>query len=195
MLSPAVRRALLAGYRRMHAAPLIGKTRTGFDQLHQRARLAREGGAPLAPDLDALLAQCARAEAAIQAAGPSLAVCHNDSYAANFMINDAGDVRIIDWEYAANNDPCWDLAMIAMSQNASAIADMVTDYLGEPCARTTARLRAYAPVVFISWGLWAALQSRVSTIPFDFRKYSKTLTQLGRAKLRDPAWEAALWAL
>jgi hypothetical protein len=58
-----------------------------------------------------------------------------------------------------------------------------------------ARLRVYGGVLLVSWGLWAALQSRISTIPFDFRKYSKTLTHMGRLRLRDPSWEASLWAL
>lgn len=194
MMRPDVRLSLLAAYRRMHGAGRIGLTRTGFDQLDERVRLAVAGGAPLPPDLDHLLWQCNRARDVISEAGIDLGICHNDSYAANFMIADSGDVRIIDWEYAANNDPAWDLGMLAMGRPGSAgAATIVRDYLGEDRPALAARVLLYGGVVFVSWGLWAALQARISTIPFDFRTYSKTLFEFGRLKLRDPAWEAALW--
>jgi thiamine kinase-like enzyme len=196
LLQRDVRKALMDSYRRMHGAPLISETRSAFTQLETRVALAREHGAVTPRDLEHLLWQCDRAKAAIARANPAVAVCHNDSYAANFMINDAGDVRVIDWEYAANNDPAWDLAMIAMGQfGAGQTAELVADYAGAPDPALAARVHLYGPVVCISWALWAALQSKVSSIPFDFRKYSKTLCQMGRAKLRDPAWEAALWTL
>ncbi|PZR32833.1 choline kinase family protein [Caulobacter segnis] len=196
LLRPEVRKALMANYRTMHGAPLIGETRSAFAQLDHRLALAREHGAVMPRDLEHLLWQCDRARQAVEQTSPPLAVCHNDSYAANFMINDAGDVRVIDWEYAANNDPAWDLAMISMGHiGVDQTAELVTDYQGRPDAALTARVHLYGPVVCVSWALWATLQSKVSSIPFDFHKYSKFLCQLGRARLRDPAWEAALWTL
>ncbi|MFT4251309.1 MAG: phosphotransferase, partial [Caulobacter sp.] len=196
LLKRDVRKRLMAHYRQMHGAPLISETRTAFAQLETRIALVREHGAIAPRDLDQLLWQCDRVKAAVDRANPALGVCHNDSYAANFMINDAGDIRVIDWEYAANNDPAWDLAMIAMGHpGADQAAELAADYAGAPDAALATRTHLYGPVVCISWAMWAALQSKVSSIPFDFRKYSKTLCQMGRAKLRDPAWEAALWKL
>jgi thiamine kinase-like enzyme len=192
----SVRDALIAHYRAMHAAPLIGANCTGLEQLATRVSLAREHGATLPEDVDDLLAGCARVEALVSAAETILAPCHNDSYAANFMINDAGDVRIIDWEYAANNDPAWDLAMMSMSLDGGIhTASIVEAYIGAPSPAFADRIIAYGPVIAISWGFWAALQARISTIDFDYAGYSATLFGYGRMMLANPAWEATLCRL
>lgn len=193
MLQTGPRNALIAAYRKIHGAGVLRLTRIGLDQLDERVRLARAGDAPLPEDLDDLLMRCELARGAILAGGMQLGICHNDSYTANFMINDAGDVRVIDWEYAANNDPCWDLGMMALPQtDPDAAAAMVRDYLGTPSPAMAARVTLYGPLILFSWGLWAALQTKISTIDFDYATYSQTLFHYGRAKLADPAWEGAL---
>lgn len=184
---------LIARYRTMHEAALISETRTGFDQLDQRMALCRESGAPLPPDFEQSLWQCNRARQAIERAGFDLGPCHNDSYIANFMVNDAGDVRIIDWEYAANNDRLWDMANIAFaSGDRSAYDALAKTYIGADDPRALARVTLYGGVMGTSWALWAALQSMASEIEFDFRAYSLSLAQSGRAIMCDPAWERAL---
>ncbi|MCJ2182522.1 phosphotransferase family protein [Novosphingobium sp. 1949] len=184
---------LVAHYRAMHEAAPISETRTGFQQLDQRLALCRAGNAPLPPDFDELLAQCARARAAIERAGLDLGPCHNDSYIANFMVNDSGDVRIIDWEYAANNDRLWDMANIAFAAcDRAAYGDFARAYVGADDPRALARVTLYGGVMGTSWAMWAALQSMASDIAFDFRKYSIWLAANGRAMMREAAWERAL---
>lgn len=193
MLQPGPRGALIAAYRRMHGAGTLGLTRTGLDQLDERLARARACDAPLPDDLNEMLTRCDLARQAILAGGMPMAICHNDSYIANFMIDDAGHVRVIDWEYAANNDPSWDLGMMAMAQTDPDAAEaMVREYLGTPSPAMAARVRLYGPIILISWGLWAAWQTKISTIDFDYAAYSQMLFQYGRAKLGDPAWQASL---
>jgi thiamine kinase-like enzyme len=40
----------------------------------------------------------------------SIACCHNDIVAANII--DSGDLKLVDWEYARDNDPMFDLASV-----------------------------------------------------------------------------------
>lgn len=39
-----------------------------------------------------------------------LSPCHNDPILSNFLLTATQKIYLIDWEYAGNNDPCWDLA-------------------------------------------------------------------------------------
>lgn len=194
MLSEGPRSSLIGCYRRMHDAGRISRTLSWFDQLADRVDLARSCDAPVPADLDYLLAQCDRARQAVEASGIDYRVCHNDSYAANFLVNDAGNVRVIDWEYAANNDYVWDLAMLSVSGCNRQVCDQLAlEYAGEMRPALAARIQIYAPIVLISWGIWAAQQCRVSEIPFDYRSYSRTLIQLGRQQIGSCEWESALW--
>lgn len=188
-----IRAAILRGYRTIHGSAPLSLDRTAFDQLRQRTRLARENGAVLPDDFAALEAACARVEESVAKIAPALVPSHNDSYAANFMIGPDGDIKIIDWEYAANNDPAWDLAMIALSIDQGAyMSSIVETYAGAPSPDLMMRVVAYGPVIATSWGLWAALQAQVSTIGFDYAAYSAQLFALGRQGAAMPAWEAAL---
>jgi len=41
-----------------------------------------------------------------------LALCHNDTYAPNYLVTKSGDMYLIDWEYAGVNDKANDIACI-----------------------------------------------------------------------------------
>ena len=55
--------------------------------------------------------------------------------------------------------------------------------------------RDQAGMVAVKWGLWSALQAKISTIPFDYGKYSNILFMRGRALMREWRWEAALQSI
>lgn len=184
---------LLAAYRCVHEAPLLSQTRDAFEQLDHRLSLIDSVGAPVPEDLESLVRQCRRAETVIRSIGIIPSPCHNDSYAPNFMINADGDVRIVDWEYASNNDPMWDLAMIVYTNLDDTIIDeVVQEYSGRPSRSVTARIQLYGGVVYVSWGLWALHQASISTISFDYKQYAEWLFNLARGVMAASAWELAL---
>ncbi|MFQ5438316.1 MAG: phosphotransferase family protein, partial [Paracoccaceae bacterium] len=172
-------------------------TRDGFQQIEQHLASVFRLGARLPPDLDYLLWQAGRAEAAVMASGHDLSPCFNDGYISNYMVNATGDVRIIDWEYASNNDPVWDLAIFCMECffNAATRNEIVEEYYGTLRHDVLARIDAYEALVCLKWGLWAALQAVVSRIPFDFCKYADLLFMRARGVMRHPRFEAALLKL
>ena len=57
-----------------------------------------------------------------------LVPCHNDLLAAN-VLDDGGDLRIIDYEYSGMNEPSFELG------NAAAEAGLDGDALAELCRR------------------------------------------------------------
>lgn len=191
-----LRAELIQKYKKMHNSEALPLTRTGFDQLEQRVRLLAEAGISGPDDLEELIARCREAAKVVNATKPTLAPCHNDCYAPNFMISDAGDVRIVDWEYASNNDPVWDLSMLSLSmQIPPETANWFVEYFGDVPADVPARATLYGGTIAVSWGLWALLQTQYSNIDFDYAAYSQMLLGAGREMTQGEAWEAALCQL
>ena len=194
MLDPAVSARVMQAYARVHAGAPLAASKTGFDQIREHAEQVRAAGADTPPDLAALMAQMQEAEAAITGAGMQLVPCFNDCYVTNYMRNDAGDVRIIDWEYGANNDPFWDLASyffecFATSESRARLLQVYQPGAG---IAEMARVTLYMPLVCLKWGLWASLQSGISSIEFDFLKYADILFMRARHLMAEAAWNRAL---
>jgi thiamine kinase-like enzyme len=94
---------LATALRQLHTLELTGRVLDGPGAARQYA--ARIGP----PDA----AEAARHVAIVEAmpAAQTLCCCHNDLVAENILLTPA--VRFIDWEYACDNDPYFDLATLA----------------------------------------------------------------------------------
>jgi len=95
-------RRLATALRRLHSLPLTGR---GFDAsaaAHRYASRLRDADAPMASRQVALIDAMGRpAESCC---------CHNDLVAANIL--SMPGIRFLDWEYACDNDPLFDIATI-----------------------------------------------------------------------------------
>ena len=91
-----------AALRRLHALPLTGRV---FDALSAARTYA---GRIRDPD-ESRVRACLQAIAA-EPPGPGLSTCHNDLVVDNIV--SAPDTRFLDWEYACDNDPMFDLATV-----------------------------------------------------------------------------------
>jgi thiamine kinase-like enzyme len=93
---------LAAALKKLHSLPLTGRT---FDALGSaRQYAARIGG----QDKEKVRDSLARIEA--MPLPHNLCCCHNDLVAANIIY--MPDVRFLDWEYACDNDPFFDIATV-----------------------------------------------------------------------------------
>lgn len=191
LMRQSTRGKVLQAYRNMHAQRLPF-THTGFDQFDERLAVARQNGVSLPRDAEYLLWQCGRARAAIMASGIDLGACHNDSHVGNFMMDSENNVRIIDWEYASNSDPYCDVAMIAFHANVENLSEIVEEYQGATNSSAEARITLYLGVLGTSWLIWALTQAQLSSLPFDYTKYARRITDGFRHRLRLPSWEQAL---
>jgi thiamine kinase-like enzyme len=197
LLDPVIRANIVKAYRRIHETQTLSIDKAGFDQLQERLAQARQYGAVLPRDLDRLLEFCERAREKLAKDPPKLCACYNDGYVSNYMVDDAKNVRIIDWEYAGNNDPYWDLSMLAFESffKPEVVREMIELHDGHYSEAAEARVRLNAGVIGVTWGCWAALQSKISTIPFDFAKYSDLIFLRTRFGMSLPDWDRALAAL
>lgn len=98
-----------------------------------------------------------------------LVPCNNDLLAENF-IDDGEKIWLIDYEYAGNNDPCFELGNIASESHLTNddLAKLVTAYYGREYRNKIARARLLGLLSKYGWTLWASIQDSMSLIDFDF---------------------------
>jgi thiamine kinase-like enzyme len=194
LFDPEIRGNIVRAYRDIHRGALLSRAKTGFEQLDERFRQAQHHGAVLPRDLDYLLWQSNRARLAFDHCGLNLATCFNDGYVSNYMVAADKSVKIIDWEYAANNDPYWDLALLSFENffPPETIREMIAIHDGAYTPQAEAKVILNIGLTAVTWGFWAGLQSKISTIPFDFAKYADLLFLRARHQMRQASWEDAL---
>jgi thiamine kinase-like enzyme len=147
---------------------------------------------PLPPGFDEVSAAAARISAAL---GPRpSAPCHNDLLTANFL-HDGTRLRILDWEYAGQGDPLFDLANLA-SNNGFDEGDeerLLEAYYGSPPrADQLAGLRLMRLMAAFWEAMWAVVQQAVSELEFDFGAYAAEHLARVRERLADPRFETWL---
>ena len=101
---------LALALRKLHSLPLTGRV---FDA----AGAAREYQRRIAEPDERKVRQCLdRIDAAPRP--PNLCLCHNDLVVANII--NTPETRFLDWEYACDNDPFFDLATVVAHHDLSA---------------------------------------------------------------------------
>ena len=132
---------LAAALRRLHALPLTGRT---FD-----ATSAASDYASRISDADPEKVRACVQTIEVMPMPVKLCCCHNDLVAANII--STPDIRFLDWEYACDNDPLFDLAtIVAHHQLSPARADYLlnayfngnADQWREPLKRHVDRYQA-----------------------------------------------------
>jgi thiamine kinase-like enzyme len=95
--------------------------------------------------------------------------CNNDLLAENY-IDDGRQLWLIDYEYSGNNDPTFELGNTCqeMQFNDEQIHEICAAYFGDATPDMIARMKLNMIMSDVGWGLWAAIQAKISTIEFDF---------------------------
>ena len=106
--------------------------------------------------------------------------CNNDLLAENYL-EDGKQLWLIDYEYSGNNDPTFELGNTCqeMQFNDDQIREVCAAYFGEASADQIARMKLNMIMSDVGWGLWAAIQAKISTIDFDF--WGWAIERWGRA--------------
>jgi thiamine kinase-like enzyme len=119
--------------------------------------------------------------------------CNNDLLAENY-IYDGKMMRIIDYEYSGNNDPCFELGNTCqeLQYDEACISEVCEAYFGAPSLKMIARMKLNMIMSDVGWALWAAIQAKISQIDYNF--WGWALERWGRAidKMDSPAFPAWL---
>jgi thiamine kinase-like enzyme len=115
--------------------------------------------------------------------------CNNDLLPAN-LIDDGRRIWLIDYEYAGNNDPCFELGNIWSEADLSLdhLEELVAAYYGRPSRSRVARARLLGLMSKYGWTLWASIQDGVSELDFDFwswgaDKYARAVAEFESSDL------------
>ena len=197
MTNPDLAAKVMDCYAKIHCSPPLSKSNTWVTQILDLHRQIEQVGADRPPDLDHLMWRFERARSAVELAGANLVPCYNDGYVTNYMRNAAGDVRIIDWEYGANNDPYWDIATYFFESFADRETRerLLLHYKPDAGQNERARIDLFIPLICMKWGLWASLQASISEIEFDYLKYADILFMRARYLMDQDEWERGLETL
>ena len=144
-----------------------------FQTIRTYARSAVALAAELPADLGVMLEDARRLSRRIAPFRPVL--CHNDLMPAN-LIDDGHRLWLVDWEYAGVGHPLFDLANA--SANATMDEDQDRTFLAayreqaEAVPRDLAELKIFKAASLLREALWSTIQSVVSEIDFDYRRYA-----------------------
>jgi thiamine kinase-like enzyme len=118
--------------------------------------------------------------------------CNNDLLAENY-IDDGKQLWLIDYEYSGNNDPTFELGNTCQEMQFSdeQIGEVCVAYFGEATPRMIARMKLNMIMSDVGWGLWAAIQAKISTIDFDF--WGWAIERWGRAVEKMDSAAFSMW--
>jgi thiamine kinase-like enzyme len=118
--------------------------------------------------------------------------CNNDLLAENY-IDDGKQLWLIDYEYSGNNDPTFELGNTCQEMQFSdeQIKEVCAAYFGDVSPEMIARMKLNMVMSDVGWGLWAAIQAKISTIDFDF--WGWALERWGRAEEKMDSAEFPVW--
>lgn len=106
--------------------------------------------------------------------------CNNDLLAENY-IDDGNLLRLIDYEYSGNNDPTFELGNTCqeLGYDETRIQELCAAYFGKASPAKLARMKLNMIMSDVGWGLWAAIQAKISKIEYDF--WGWAMERWGRA--------------
>jgi thiamine kinase-like enzyme len=118
--------------------------------------------------------------------------CNNDLLAENY-IDDGKNLWLIDYEYSGNNDPTFELGNTCqeMQFNDDQIREVCAAYFGSASTAMVARMKLNMIMSDTGWGLWAAIQAKISRIDFDF--WGWAIERWGRAVEKMDSREFPVW--
>jgi thiamine kinase-like enzyme len=103
-------------------------------------------------------------------------------------------MKLIDYEYAANNDPCYDLGIFSgeVFLYEDQEKNMIRQYYGEFDSRQFARIKLYKIAGDIKWVFWSCIQNKISKIDFEYIKYAYYMLHRMKVFVKDPDFKSWL---
>ncbi len=155
--------------KKLHAAPRFLTDFNMFRLTEYYLQICDEQGITIPDGYLERMSIIATIEQAMSVKSLATVPCNNDLLAENY-IDDGKKLWLIDYEYSGNNDPTFELGNTCqeMQFNAAQIKEVCAAYFGEATADRIARMKLNMIMSDVGWGLWAAIQAKISTIEFDF---------------------------
>jgi len=192
----SVARAACA-FRKIHSCgDLFANEFNIFTMVDEYLVLLKMKGALIPDGYEEVQAEAEAVRAALASRPAGLVPCHCDPVAENFL--DTGErMYIVDWEYAGNNDPMWDLGALSVEAEFDADQDaalMESYFEGQPPADQVGRMVMYKAMSDLLWILWAVIQVVNENPAEDFRAYGVGRFERCKALMASPVFAEHLAA-
>ncbi len=187
MTRPDVLKRVVQAMQRYHAGPPFEGTFSLFHAIDEYLQVAGRHRTPLPDDVDALNRRVCEIGAALQRGQALVRPCHNDLWWEN-LIDDGIRVHIVDWEYAAMGDACFDLASVARHYSPSGALDeaLLQAYFGHVSPEAQTRLKLLKIAGEFREALWYVVAVHVASVTTGFAESARTHFDRCRQALADP---------
>ena len=190
--APGMPTRMAQAIKKLHAGPRFLTDFDMFRLTEYYLKLCEERAIPIPDGYLERLPTIEQIEKAMSAKPLATVPCNNDLLAENY-INDGTSLRLIDYEYSGNNDPCFELGNTCqeMEFNEDQIREVCAAYFGEASDSMIARMKLNMIMSDVGWGLWAAIQEKISTIEYDF--WGWAIERWGRAVEKMDSDDFPVW--
>jgi thiamine kinase-like enzyme len=173
-------RRMAKSIRGLHSGPRFLRDFDMFRLVEYYVGVAEKHGVRVPDSYHGRLDTVAEVERAMRVRPLASVPCHNDLMAENY-IDDGERLWIVDYEYSGNNDPTFELANTAQEcEFDDALRETLCEaYFGTATEALLARMELNALMSDMGWTLWAAIQTTISDIDYDF--WAWALERFGRA--------------
>jgi thiamine kinase-like enzyme len=193
MRRPETIRRVAPVLRRIHEGPPIPASFDSFRVVEVYRDTAAAHGVEIPAAYDRAKAVAHEIERA--RSGTAAQPCHNDLLNANFLEED-GEIRIVDWEYAGMGDPFFDLANFSINHEFGADENdaLLAAYFGELREADRAALTLMRFMSDFREAMWGVVQQGISQLDFDFVAYADTHFERLERTGAEPGFQHALRA-
>ncbi|WP_043444349.1 choline/ethanolamine kinase family protein [Arthrobacter sp. L77] len=160
-------------YQAWHKTPPLPQTKTMLDMVDEHLDQVRGSAIALPSWADDVVEAYGRAAERFRASGLTLVPAHNDPMPGNFLLGDDGSVKLVDFDYAANNEVTYELALL-FTEMFTSVDDtrvLVRRYRGKDDEAFFARVMVCRMICDTKWGLWGLINNAVRDEEFDYYKY------------------------
>ena len=166
--------------KRLHAGPRFMTDFNMFRLTEYYLRICADRSIPIPDGYLERMPTVKQIEGAMSVKPLATVPCNNDLLAENY-IDDGNSLRLIDYEYSGNNDPCFELGNTCqeMEFGEERIREVCAAYFGSVSESMIARMKLNMIMSDVGWGLWAAIQEKISKIDYDF--WGWAIERWGRA--------------
>jgi thiamine kinase-like enzyme len=167
--APGVIPRVAQAVRQLHGGQRFVNDFNMFEIQRQYLTMVRHNGFRLPDGYQEFEPHVARIKAALAVNDDGTVPCNNDLLAANF-IDDGAKIWLIDYEYAGNNDACFELGNIWSECHLThdQLTELIGSYYGRPLRNKVARAQLQGLMSRYGWTLWASIQDGSSPLDFDF---------------------------
>ena len=145
-----------------------------FQMIDEYLEVLAKKDAPLPDGYHDVKREAEAVRRALNARPLPIVPCHCDPLAENFL--DTGtQVYVIDWEYAGNNDPMWDLGDVSVEAAFGREQDealLAAYFGGAASANDRGRMVLYKAMCDLLWTLWGIIQHVNDNPADDFWAYA-----------------------